>query len=265
MQSESTNLLEKSEEEVLAHLRKCLQRTSPDTAIYLRIASVLSSQIAEGYFEAGAWLPSHRSLAKAFDVNLTTVTKSLNHLKEKGIISSRAGKGTVVRGRALDHTPPSFDVPEVAPEIDLSIHSQTSASVKAILQEGSTEIAASATCELDRYFPATGGQQGMDTARKWLQSRGFKIGEGNVAVTSGAQHALFVAMSAIMKRGDVILAPRLVYQGVKSAAKLLDLGLYPLRLTVMELFRTTLSAPVRTRGSSPSSSCRILITRLPAP
>lgn len=230
MQSEYSPLSNPSEEAILDHLRACLEETASEQAIYLRIASVLSSKISEGYFEAGEWLPSHRSLATTFDVNLTTVTKSLNYLKERGIISSRAGKGTVVRGRALDHTPPSYDVPDSPPEIDLSVHTQTLASVSHILRDGSKEIIAAATSEMDRYFPATGDRQAIDTAMKWLNSRSFYSRDVHVAVTAGAQHALLVAMAACMQRGDIILAPRLVYQGVKSAAKMLGLGILPVEI-----------------------------------
>lgn len=227
MQTGFPNPSVQTEEEVLEHLLACFRETTEETAIYLRIASVLSEKIAEGYFEAGAWLPSHRSLAKTFDVNLTTVTKSLNHLKEKGIISSRAGKGTIVRGRALDHTPPSYDVPEDPPEIDLSIHSQTLASVDRILKDGTKEVVASVASELFRYYPATGDRHTIGTAHKWLSSQGFEVAGGNVAVTAGAQHALLIAMASCMRRGDIMLAPRLVYQGVKSAAKMLDFGVSP--------------------------------------
>ncbi|MEB8389249.1 PLP-dependent aminotransferase family protein [Rhodobacteraceae bacterium KMM 6894] len=230
METGSSHLPESSEEAILDHLRTCLKATSTEQAIYLRIASVLSSKVSEGYFETGEWLPSHRSLAKAFDVNLTTVTKSLNYLKDRGIISARAGKGTVVRGRALDYTPPSFDVPDLPPEIDLSVHTQTLASVSHILLEGSKEIIASATSEMDRYFPATGDPQAIETATGWLHSRGFHNRDVHVAVTAGAQHALLVAMAACMQRGDIILAPSLVYQGVKSAAKMLGLGISPVEI-----------------------------------
>ncbi len=230
MQTDSFNISEQSEEEVLDYLQACLRETSAEQAIYLRIASVLSSKISEGYFEAGAWLPSHRSLAKSFDVNLTTVTKSLKYLKERGIISARAGKGTVVRGRALDYTPPSYDVPDVTPEIDLSIHTQTLTSVNNILRDGSKEFVASATSEINQYYPATGDRQAISTAMKWLHFSGFNISNTHVAVTAGAQHALLVAMAACMQRGDIILAPRLVYQGVKSAAKMLGLGVSPVEI-----------------------------------
>ena len=230
MQTGSFNLSTQSAEEVLDHLQACLRETSAEQAIYLRIASVLSTKISEGYFEAGEWLPSHRSLAKSFDVNLTTVTKSLNYLKERGVISARAGKGTVVRGRALDHTPPSYDVADVAPEIDLSVHTQTLNSVNKILRDGSKEFVASATSEINQYYPAIGDRQSIDTATKWLLFSDFNISDANVAVTAGAQHALLIAMAACMQRGDILLAPRLAYQGIKSAAKMLGLGVSPVEI-----------------------------------
>lgn len=230
MHKETFNLSAQSEEEILDHLQVCLRDTPAAQAIYLRIVSVLSSKIAEGYFETGELLPSHRSLAKSFDVNLTTVTKSLNYLKERGVISARAGKGTVVRGRALDHTPPSYDVPDVTPEIDLSVHTQTLTSVNNILRDGSKEFVASATSEINQYYPAAGDRQAIDTATKWLLFSDFNISDVHVAVTAGAQHALMVSMAACMQRGDIILAPRLVYQGLKSAAKMLGLGISPVEI-----------------------------------
>lgn len=230
MDSNSQNIPTQSEEEVLKHLRSCLDETSEDQAIYFRIAAVLSSKISEGYFEAGEWLPSHRSLARSFDVNLTTITKSLNYLKDRGVIAAQAGKGTVVRGRALDHTPPSYDVPDVTPEIDLSVHTQTLDAVKSILQDGASEFFASATSEIYSYYPAAGDTHSLDTARKWTRLLGFEETESSLAVTAGAQHALLIALSACMQRGDVILAPTVVYQGLKSSAKMLGLGILPVQI-----------------------------------
>ena len=245
MQSGSSRLSEPSEEAILDHLRACLGETPAEHAIYLRIASVLSAKISEGYFEAGEWLPSHRALAKTFDVNLTTVTKSLKYLKDRGIISARAGKGSVVRGRALDYTPPSFDVPDLPPEIDLSVHTQTLDSVSRILREGSSEIVASATSEIDRYFPATGDSHAVDTATRWLHSRRFCARDVLIAVTAGAQHSLLVAMAACMQRGDILLAPRLVYQGVKSAAKMLGIGISPVEIDNDGIIPSDLEKAVR--------------------
>lgn len=46
MKTESFNLTAQSSVEVLDHLKQCLRETSPEQALYLRIASVLSTKIS---------------------------------------------------------------------------------------------------------------------------------------------------------------------------------------------------------------------------
>lgn len=77
--------------------RSNLDRDSYEPA-YAQVVRILSQEIAEGAYRAGAQLPSESQLRARFGVSGMTVRRALNILVDRGIISASQGKGTFVRG-----------------------------------------------------------------------------------------------------------------------------------------------------------------------
>src|SRR5215468_6189517 len=81
--------------------------------VYRRIVDALSADIASGRLRRGQQLPTHRSLAKALGVDLTTVTRAYAEARQRGLTEARTGQGTFVaesmmaRGEA---PAPAFDL-----------------------------------------------------------------------------------------------------------------------------------------------------------
>ena len=67
---------------------------------YSALAHTLVSEIAEGRYEVGQNLPTEAELQQRFDVSRHTVREALRSLKAQGLVTARAGIGTVVRERA---------------------------------------------------------------------------------------------------------------------------------------------------------------------
>jgi GntR family transcriptional regulator len=65
---------------------------------YAQVVRILSQEIAEGAYRAGAQLPSESQLRARFGVSGMTVRRAINILVDRGIISASQGKGTFVRG-----------------------------------------------------------------------------------------------------------------------------------------------------------------------
>lgn len=72
-----------------------LDRNAP-VPLYYQIASRLRYEIGTGALPLGARLPSLRSAAKAWDVNLHTVRKAYQELEEEGLVETEVPRGTVV-------------------------------------------------------------------------------------------------------------------------------------------------------------------------
>src|ERR1700751_1793872 len=64
--------------------------------LYLRIVDALAADINRGRLRRGQQLPTHRALAKALDIDLTTVTRAYTEARRCGLTEARAGQGTFV-------------------------------------------------------------------------------------------------------------------------------------------------------------------------
>ena len=63
-------------------------RTGP---LYLRIVDAIASDIGGGRLRRGQGLPTHRALAKALGIDLTTVTRAYAEAHQRGLTESRVG------------------------------------------------------------------------------------------------------------------------------------------------------------------------------
>ena len=68
-----------------------------DTALYLQIRNQIVQAIAVGDLVPGDPLPSVRQLGEDLGINMHTVNKSYNLLKQEGFISVHRRKGVVIR------------------------------------------------------------------------------------------------------------------------------------------------------------------------
>jgi DNA-binding GntR family transcriptional regulator len=66
---------------------------------YATLARLLSSEIASGRYGVGDLIPTEAELQQRFDVSRHTVREALRELKDRGLVSARAGIGTVVRAK----------------------------------------------------------------------------------------------------------------------------------------------------------------------
>src|ERR1700742_2956694 len=63
---------------------------------FLRIVDALTADIASGRLARGQRLPTHRALAAALDLDLTTVTRAYGEARRRGLLEARVGQGTFV-------------------------------------------------------------------------------------------------------------------------------------------------------------------------
>ncbi|EGT4631296.1 GntR family transcriptional regulator [Clostridioides difficile] len=67
-----------------------------DKSIYVQIKEEITKSIASGELKINESLPSVRSMAENIGVNLHTVNKSYNELKEEGFLNIDRRKGAIV-------------------------------------------------------------------------------------------------------------------------------------------------------------------------
>ena len=76
--------------------------------LYAQIMHILEQQIRLGRLSPGDKLPTQQQLADHFEVSLAPVKQALRELEERGIVSTRQGRGTYV----MDITPLSEEIIE---------------------------------------------------------------------------------------------------------------------------------------------------------
>src|SRR6516165_635260 len=86
--------------------------------IFLRIVDALAGDVASGKLVRGQRLPTHRALAAALDVDLTTVTRAYGEARRCGLLEARVGQGTFVSETTARA---SLDLPAQV-KIDLSMN-----------------------------------------------------------------------------------------------------------------------------------------------
>lgn len=72
-----------------------------EETLYTQLSNQLKYGIAKGYLKPGEDLPSVRTLASELGINLHTVSKAYNMLKEEGIIIINRSRGVKVSEQAL--------------------------------------------------------------------------------------------------------------------------------------------------------------------
>src|SRR6185437_14924144 len=64
--------------------------------VFLRIVDALAADIASGRLVRGQKLPTHRALASALNIDLTTVTRAYGEARRRGLLDAQVGRGSFV-------------------------------------------------------------------------------------------------------------------------------------------------------------------------
>ncbi|WP_229182998.1 GntR family transcriptional regulator [Bradyrhizobium oropedii] len=81
--------------------------------MFLRIVDALAADIASGRLVRGQRLPTHRALATALDIDLTTVTRAYGEARRRGLLDARVGQGTFV-SETTARAHPSYQRPSTS-------------------------------------------------------------------------------------------------------------------------------------------------------
>lgn len=185
--------------------------------IYASIADALAVDISSGKLARGQALPTHRELAKALGIDLTTVTRAYNEARRRGLTDSQVGRGTFVRRT----TPDTAAIrPRTALESTMNAPPQPKA---AELGRHLTQALAAIErrddfLDLLTYRQTAGSDEDRAAGAEWLRPLLPALTPDRVLVCNSAQSALLALITTLVRPGDVVLTEALCYPGFRAVA-----------------------------------------------
>ena len=198
------------------------ERSGP---VFTRIVDALAADIASGRLVRGQQLPTHRALARALEVDLTTVTRAYGEARRRGLLEAQVGRGTFVSettARAARDIP--FQV-----KIDLSMNippQPVEANLDARIAQGLEAIQSESSFSAFLNYQRPGGSDDeREVAARWLRSRVPHASAERLVIYPGNQAIVFNALLSLASPGDVVLTEALTFPGMKAAAEKLGVRL----------------------------------------
>ncbi|RAV02687.1 PLP-dependent aminotransferase family protein [Paenibacillus sp. YN15] len=195
--------------------------------VYQSLASLLEHDITEGILVPGTKLPPQRELADFLDLNFTTVTRAYKICESKGLIYAIIGKGTFVSpnaGRSV-----AITKNKVAEDcIDLGFVASFEGS-NALVAETARRVAEKTVLEeLFNYNEPTGLPRHKYAGQLWMKELGISADAKHVAIVSGAQNGLAIALFALFEPGSRIAVDEFTYSNFIEISKLYRIQLLPI-------------------------------------
>lgn len=212
--------------------------------LYQRIVAALADDISSGHLRQGQGLPTHRALAKALSVDLTTVTRAYAEAHRQGLTEATVGRGTFVKARPERSLRPStspgidlsMNLPPLPPEADLDGRlAQTIAEVRA-----DTGLSPYLT-----YQQPGGTAAERQAAADWMQTLVPGVTPDRIVLAPGTQAALYCMLLSHVAPGETVLTERLTYPGLKAAASAVGIRLLGLDMDEEGILPTALDRAAR--------------------
>jgi DNA-binding transcriptional MocR family regulator len=181
-------------------------------ALSRRLANAIRVAVTSGLIPDEARLPAERALATALGVGRSTVTAALEELRGEGLLRSRQGSGTVVRGTR--HLVASSRIGEHfagLPGVDLAAGNPPDPSHWPPMKVDVSDLIS------DGGGPGV-HPLGLEALREALAMtyirEGLLTDTSQVHVTSGAHQAMALIMGAYINPGDPVAVEETSYPGI---------------------------------------------------
>ncbi|MEM7200354.1 MAG: PLP-dependent aminotransferase family protein [Planctomycetota bacterium] len=197
---------------------------------YLAIVNALARDVASGELPQGTQLPPQRDLARALAVSLGTVTRAYTLAEKRGLVRGEVGRGTFV-GSAQAHGLPIGDTGcVVGGGINLGMTWPLEVENPDLAPALRQLVRRKDLSDLLQYQPNAGMAHHRAAGATWLAWHGLEVAPGRVLICGGAQHAMTVALAALVQPGETLLAEELTYPGVRAVADFLRLKVTGIRV-----------------------------------
>ncbi|QGY32821.1 PLP-dependent aminotransferase family protein [Pantoea cypripedii] len=201
------------------------QNQNTQRPAYLLIADIIADGINSGEFQPRDRLPPLRELALLLALNYTTVTRGYAEAKRRGLIDSRPGLGSYIRGK----------VPAVplsggsSYEMTMNSPIEPGEELAQAISEGAINLFAQKNIlSLLRYQDFGGQADDKAMAKVWLEKQLPAVSLEEILVAPGIHSALVGLLTLLCRKGGSVCVSDLIYPGLKAIASQLNITLQSL-------------------------------------
>ncbi|HDY9211334.1 TPA: PLP-dependent aminotransferase family protein [Klebsiella pneumoniae] len=209
----------------IANRWKTHQQQHTARPAYLLIADIIADGINSGEFQPRDRLPPLRDLAALLAINYTTATRGYAEARRRGLIDSRPGMGSFIRGKV--------------PSVPLNGGSSYEMTMNSPIEPGeelAQAIAAGAInlftqkniLALLRYQDFGGLADDKAMAKVWLEKQLPPVSIDEILVTPGIHSALVGLLTLLCRHSGSVCVSDLIYPGLKAIASQLNITLQSL-------------------------------------
>ena len=199
-----------------------------DRPAYLLIADLIAEDVRNGRLASRDRLPTLRELADQLHLNYTTVARAYAEARKRGLIDSRPGMGTYVRGSAPALPLRGGSGAEMT--MNMPPEPQDASLIERLQNSAAELLARTDPYALLRYQDFGGTPEDRDAAVSWLRHRLPDCDASRVLVCPGIHSALAALISQLARPGELICVESLTYPGIKAMATQLGVQLHALTL-----------------------------------
>nr|WP_193817253.1 PLP-dependent aminotransferase family protein [Klebsiella pneumoniae]QEQ67911.1 2-aminoadipate transaminase [Klebsiella pneumoniae subsp. pneumoniae] len=209
----------------IANRWKTHQQQHTARPAYLLIADIIADGINSGEFQPRDRLPPLRDLAALLAINYTTATRGYAEARRRGLIDSRPGMGSFIRGKV--------------PSVPLNGGSSYEMTMNSPIEPGEELAQAIAAAAINlftqknilallRYQDFGGLADDKAMAKVWLEKQLPPVSIDEILVTPGIHSALVGLLTLLCRHGGSVCVSDLIYPGLKAIASQLNITLQSL-------------------------------------
>ena len=195
---------------------------------YLLLADLIADDIRTGRLAARDQLPTLRDLAADLRLNYTTVARAYAEARKRGLIDSRCGTGSFIRGSSPALPLRGGSGAEMT--MNLPPEPQDAGLLGRMHESAARVMADSDLWDLLRYQDFGGTVRDREAGMQWLRPRVPGCRLDQMLVCPGIHSVLAAVFSQLARPGESICVEALTYPGVKAIATQLGIQLHALQL-----------------------------------
>lgn len=193
---------------------------------YQVIPDLIVEDLQHGRLAPRDRLPPLRELAKVLDLNYTTVVRGFAEARDRGLIASRPGLGSYVRGSFIGLPLRAGTGAEMTMNLPPEIEDHPA--MQRLQEQAAAAIVKTPLHDLMRYQDFGGTSRDRALAAQWLRQWLAVADAERVLVAPGIHSVLLGLVSLLVKPGHSLCVESMAYPGIKAIAAQLGTQLHPL-------------------------------------